>query len=135
MDWYFSRPFSVRILASTGAEGPWAAAGAGAGAWGAGGKGGTGMIVAPLPAAPGPLPPSPFVAAVTGTIVVVGTVVVAPAVVAAFALSAAITAGGRPSASITRRQDFERSWLRRSRTISSLARAASVLPLMQPATS
>src|SRR3954465_13611008 len=53
----------------------------------------------------------------------------------ALALSAAISASGRTSASIPRRPDFERSWLRRSRTVSRFASTSSVPPLMKPATS
>ena len=49
--------------------------------------------------------------------------------------SAAMLASGRTSASITRRFDFERSWLRSSRTVSRFASTSSVPPPMKPATS
>ena len=54
---------------------------------------------------------------------------------AALLSAAAISASGSTSASMMRSGDFDRSWLRRSRTVSRFASTSSVPPLMKPATS
>ena len=61
-------------------------------------------------------------------------VIVFPLSFAATLSAAAISASGRTSASMMRSGDFERSWLRRRRTVSRFASTSSLPPLMNPAT-
>src|SRR6185436_5748360 len=117
IDWYFSRSFALRILAAASAFCE-TVAGAGACACGA--------IVCTSDATFGRLPFALVSVDSEGPLPLGG---------AAFALSAASSASGSTSASITRRPDFVRNWLRNRRTVSRFASTSSVPPLMKPATS